>query len=375
MNEVNLKTNNRLSNFELMRIISMIFIILWHILGHGHVIDNCQNMALKTIFQITRYIIVIHVNSFVILMGYFQSTSNFKPSKIKKLIIDLIFYSVIITILSLKMGWIDSFNSITILNAILPSIILYDHWFLASYIVVYFLSDFINKFINCLSKTDYKKAILFIFLSISVLPFIVGQGIFGNDGYNFYSFILLYLIGGFLRKFPLKENYYFKNLSKKQYMILIIFIFILCAYLNYSISLFGNYINGQSNILSFIAARIGASNLTYMTPIVVIQTVCYFEFFNLLKIRNKFINSISKSVIAVYLIHENAYMKSNLYNLLGLDTKIYSYKFIIKIILFVFIIFNVCIFIDKLKNLLFKLIKKIFLILKRMIMRKGCEKL
>ena len=60
--------NERQSNFELMRIVSMIFIILWHIICHGRIIENCMSLEIKSIFKFMRYIFIVHVNSFVILM-------------------------------------------------------------------------------------------------------------------------------------------------------------------------------------------------------------------------------------------------------------------------------------------------------------------
>ena len=41
--------NKRNSNFELMRIVSMAFIVLWHIIMHGNVLSNCTNPAIKMI--------------------------------------------------------------------------------------------------------------------------------------------------------------------------------------------------------------------------------------------------------------------------------------------------------------------------------------
>ena len=68
----------RNSNFELMRIVSMFFVVLWHIILHGNVINNCANPTIKILLQIIMFCIIIHVNSFVLLSGYFQSKSEFK---------------------------------------------------------------------------------------------------------------------------------------------------------------------------------------------------------------------------------------------------------------------------------------------------------
>lgn len=51
-----------------MRIISMIFIVLWHIICHGNIIENCKTPEVKSIFLALKYVFIVHVNSFVILM-------------------------------------------------------------------------------------------------------------------------------------------------------------------------------------------------------------------------------------------------------------------------------------------------------------------
>lgn len=68
------KDNIRQSNFELMRIISMLMIVLWHMLRsdfHGNVIENCSRESLRLIFEFIMFTIVVHVNSYVLLSGYF----------------------------------------------------------------------------------------------------------------------------------------------------------------------------------------------------------------------------------------------------------------------------------------------------------------
>lgn len=76
-----MKHTTRQSNFELLRIVSMIFIILYHIIIHGHVIENSTNAGLNVILNLLIFISLVHVNSYVIVTGYFQSTSEFKQKR------------------------------------------------------------------------------------------------------------------------------------------------------------------------------------------------------------------------------------------------------------------------------------------------------
>ena len=61
----------RNSNFELLRIVSMLFIILWHTIMHGNMLYNCTNESIKWILEIIQFLIIVHVNSFVMVSGYF----------------------------------------------------------------------------------------------------------------------------------------------------------------------------------------------------------------------------------------------------------------------------------------------------------------
>ena len=67
------KKEVRNSNYELMRIISMLFIVLWHVILHGNISSNCANDGILAIFDVMLLFIIVHVNSFVLLTGYFQS--------------------------------------------------------------------------------------------------------------------------------------------------------------------------------------------------------------------------------------------------------------------------------------------------------------
>lgn len=349
----------RSSNFELMRIVSMIFIILWHIIIHGHVIENCNNQALRIYLEILKYIMVVHVNSFIILTGYFQTKSKFKLRKLLKLIFQAIFYCVLLLLISIKMGWIKDYNIVTFINNLLPSAV-NDYWFISSYLILYIFSDYINKFIDRISRLEYKKLLIILFIIFSIIPYLTGLKILGNNGYNFYNFIYLYMIGGYLRKYPLKETYHFKRLSNNGYRSILIFIFFLLAFINYSMVNFAQNVSGASNILNEISSRILATSLCYSTPFVIIQTIVYFEFFKTINIKNKIINVFSSTVLGIYLFHEYVPVRNNIYVLLKIDNGNFaSYKMFGWIIICVMIIFIIAFLIEMLRQLLFNMILKL----------------
>lgn len=349
----------RSSNFELMRIISMIFIILWHILMHGNVINNAANPALSKFLDFIMFIIVVHVNSFVLVFGYFQSKSHFKISKLFKLIFQVIFYSIVILFVAVKLKWITDYNIVTLIENILPSCIS-NYWFINAYIIIYIFSDSINLVISKLSRKEYKYLLIILFIMLSIVPYITGMKIVGNNGYNYIHFFFLYLIGGYLKNYSIKDSYHFKNFSMNGYRLFLVFIFFTFAFVNYTIFYFANSINGLSNLSNFFASRIIISKISYANPLVIIQTLVYFEFFKTLKLKSKIINLISGNVFGIYLFHDNNYMRGHIYKILKIDSgTFYGYRHLIYVIFGLIIIFVVGWIIEMLRKLFFKLFAKL----------------
>ena len=89
-----------------------------------------------------------------------------------------------------------------------------------------------NKLISSISKNFYQKMLLCGFLVFSIIPAITGGEMFFNNGYSLYGFIYLYLVGAYLRIYPLENSYFFKIFSKKLFRVIMICLFLGCALLN-----------------------------------------------------------------------------------------------------------------------------------------------
>lgn len=349
----------RNSNFELLRIVSIFLIVLWHIIMHGNVIENCTNPAIKILLEIIMFCMIVHVNSFILLSGYFQSKSKFKLSKFIKLFLQVVFYSLGILLIAIKLGWIQNYTIVTFINNSLLSS-LNNYWFIKMYMVTYVFSDYMNKFVDRLSRIEYKNFLVISFIMLSIVPYITGNTVVFNDGYSFMNFMFIYMIGAYLRKYPLKETYHFKNMSTNGYRVFLLFSFFSLAFINFLIHHFALETNGMSNIFSEISTRIGSSNIYYSTPFVIIQTILYFEFFKTLKIQNTFINKISACVFGIYLIHDNEIVRTHLYKILKIDTGLFSsYKIFPKIIIVALIIFIVCLIVEYIRKAIAKKICKL----------------
>ena len=360
----------RESNFELLRIISMWLIILYHIIHHGNMINNCTNETLAKTLRIILYATLVHVNSFVILTGYFQCKSNFKLKKLINLIFQTLFYIIIIYLIGLKLGLITNLNNIGLINRLSINAI-GEYWFITNYLILYIFSDYINKFLYSLTKPQLEKFLIICFIIFSILPLESGGRLIPNDGFNFYHFIYLYIIGAYLRLYPLKDNKYLKKLSTNKYRIVLTLGFLICTYLNYNLFILSTKIYDKNLFLTQIAYKIQKYTLAYSHPLTIIQTICYFEFFKTLKIKNILINFISKYVLSIYLLHDSDIARNNIYKYLNIDKTFSNFEMLPYIFLILILIFIICIFIDIIRAKIFDITLKTIIYLKNKFTKKS----
>lgn len=358
-------SNVRSSNFELLRIISMIFIVLYHVVLHGHVVDNAVNDSIKSIGIFIEFFCIVHVNSFVLVTGYYQSEKKFKASKIWSLITSSIFYRILILIVFSVLG-ITVLSNVELLME--TSIFnLNQYWFIKTYMLLYCLSPFMNKLIQVLNKRDYFKLLFVLTIILSIIPFVTNNYEFSNNGYTLYSFIYLYLMGAFFKKYSINKSYIFRRCSKQLLQIILICIFVFSLLINLNLYYSALYLKDFNSVFSKMFSGYKYSLLYYSNPLVIIQSISFFLFFETLSIKSKFINKISSLTLGIYLISDNSLVRGYIYRFLMVDNgTIYSYKFYFYVLGITILIFVVCAFIEWLRQLLFKFIgnRKIMISLK-----------
>ena len=344
----------RNSNYELLRIVSMFFIIVYHIIVHGNVIANSSD-TVTMLSLIIKCITIVHVNSFILITGYFQCKSKFKFSKVWQLVNASLFYKILIMLVLIPLGiitlnYLDIIKQLSLLN-------FSQYWFVKYYIFLYCLTPFLNKLINNMNKTEFTKMLLVLFVILCLIPYITGLEGFENNGLNLHNMIFIYLIGAYLRFYPLRDSYLFKRCSKQLFQVILFTICCMCIILNIGI-LFTSYACKDLNLVfNDIYKHISLVYWMYSTPLVIIQSVAFFTLFGTFNIKNKFINKLSSLTLGIYLIHDNDFIRSHIYTWFRIDTKpIYSPKFIFYIFGVAVIIFVVGALIEWLRQVIFKFI-------------------
>lgn len=351
-----LKRVERDSNYELLRIISMFFIVLWHVIQHSNVLGNVSGVS-NFVLNAIMLFIVVHVNCFLLITGYYQSKSTFKLKKLLSLILEIWFYNFIINFV-LKFSGLVSYTNVDFLTRI-SFFNLDTFWYIKCYIIVYLLSPFLNLLINKIDKKTYKKLILCLILVFSIIPFFT-LNLFSDITAGLSIQIMLYFIGAYIRKYDIDNEITKKiNITKKR--TIYIGCFLGFWFINLMLYVFENFLcTLDSNILNYVGIQLANFKFLYNNPITILQALSIFMFFGTLKIKSKVINKISSLTLGIYFIHEMRYVYMNIYKWIGLDTgnEIYSNAIILKVLFWAIIIFVTCAIIEFLRQCLFKLLIK-----------------
>lgn len=351
------KICNRQSNFELMRIISMVMIIIIHLIFHS-VLSSTTNEKLQLVIDFLVLLCSVCVNSFILLTGYFQCENKFSIKKVVDILKSTWFYKVLFLIIALMIS-IMPITNIEIFEELLP-IDMRDYWFINLYIVLYILSPYINILIKKMSQSEYRRLLIISFILFMVIPIVTNNRAVQNNGYTLINFCFLYLVGGYLRQYPINKNIHFKNYSNNKIKFIFLVIFICSLTVNFIIYQFSKQlVLFDHSLFQRLGNTIMMNYRSFSNPLIVIQSIAYFIYFGACKIKSNVINKIGKYVLDVYLIHENYYILSVLYIWIGVSSWLrYSgYIIVILTILVSIIILIICILLSIIKSGLFKFIE------------------
>lgn len=327
---INIKNKERDSNFELLRIVSMIMIIFHHFAVHSGFEFSTTSITLNRLWvEFIQMGGKIGVNIFILISGYFLINSkNVKISKIFKLWGEIFLYSLGIYIIFVATG-LQKFQISSFIKAIFP--IAFNYWWFASaYFVLYLISPFINILLNKLDKETYKKMIFILGILWCVIPTFTS---FKFQSNSLIWFIFVYSIAGYLKLYG--EN---RKMNNKKCIAICISLIILTYLSVIILNIIGLKIELVANKSTFLY------NMQSL-PILLISIFMFLVFKNINIKCNKFINLVSKASFGVYLLHDNYYIGQFLWKTLfhnvGFTNSIYLIPYSIFVCCLIFICFSI----------------------------------
>ncbi|MBR5116670.1 MAG: acyltransferase family protein, partial [Lachnospiraceae bacterium] len=210
MNEgrIDKRFRRRDANFELLRILAMFMVIVLHYLAHGGLLPEADEpLSRDTITgSILESFCIAAVNVWVLISGYFLSRTGVSLKRLFKVILEVWFYTIIITSVMILTG-----NGIAvrggvygILEAFLP-ISSEHYWFATAYVFMFLFSPLLNKGVIVLSRRQLKYTIIGLLFWFSIIKSFVPVALATDDhGYGFGWFLVLYLIAAYMRKYDVR---------------------------------------------------------------------------------------------------------------------------------------------------------------------------
>ena len=327
----------------------MFMVVLLHVLGQGGIlgasIPFTGQYYINYFLEIAAY---CAVNCYVLISGYVGIYSKYRYSNLVLLWIKVIFYTIIITTIfqcllpgtvSLKY-W---------LNALFP-VMFKQYWFFTAYFALFLFMPILNSALHKLSQKQMKIILLIFICFFSVLNTVVyfTDAFELNDGYSALWMIVLYLVGGYIRKYHM-----FKNIKRNHLIIGYILMIIMTIGVKLLIEI------GTSIVLGHLIS--GNILLKYTSPTILFSSIFLLGLFSNIKIKQKYtrlVKTFTPLVFSVYLIHAHPLIWSILLkNRFVQYATLSPYISTIYILLTSLIIYLVCLSIDYMREILFQKLK------------------
>lgn len=290
-----MQEHERNTGIDLLKCISMAMVIVLHALSHGGLLDNAVGVR-YAFLSLPEAAVYCAVNVFAMTSGYLLAEKSFKLSRILKLWLQVMFYSLAGLLLAIAFS-AEQVTLKSVIKSLIPT--LFGHyWYFTAYFAVAVFLPVLNRILHNENSLITVFCCLVVF---SVLPTLVMQDPF-KTGYGFSALWLAvcYLIGGYIRLHP-----NLIRISAKK------------ALLFYGMTALGLWC--AKVLIRMFALRIGFGTglayylLQYSSPFVVAEACFLFVAFTKIRLHCRFTAKaclwLSECSFAAYLIHENLFFR------------------------------------------------------------------
>lgn len=280
----------RLSNIELLRIISMFLVVALHALFYSlgkpeqeDLINHTFEMTVRT--ELEAFCLVC-VNVFVMISGWFGIKASTKG--IGKFIYQWLFLALLVIAALLLAGYRYSIKEYF---SLIGSYQYY--WFIYAYLFLYAISPVLNSFALNASRQVFKQTLVMYWAFMFVFGWIEPLSYIGY-GLSPILFIGSYLTARYIHLYPSKWT----NKTSRQYFVA----YFLSATIAAAILLLVTRLlpNGR------IVQRTYEMFMSYGNPLHVLSSVCLLLAFVKMPFQSKVVNKLAASCFAVYLVQCNA---------------------------------------------------------------------
>ena len=286
----------RLSNMELLRIISMLMVLVLHIhsliLGEPNRNEIVANPMISISRVFTYYLTIIAVDVFVLISGWFGI--HLKIKRIAELYFQICFFVLVFLLFAFVSGQSGSVS----IGGILGMLVMgnSEYWFLKPYIMLCFMAPLLNSYIEQASEKQFRMTLILGFSFLIIYGWIFPESTdWIQHGYSLPCFIYLYILARYLRLYPNKVTTMNMKVDFMIYLSLVLINTVVGILLIY----FGIDIKGRNHF--------------YFSPFIILTAVYLLLAFSKMEFHNKVINWIGSSCLAVFLFHSNQFFFNSYY--------------------------------------------------------------
>lgn len=287
----------RESNFELLRIVSMIIILAYHTFRY---IDTSHFTPWQMLaYHGVRWYGLFGVNCFLLISAWFMVGKPIKTRRLFGIILQTAFYCILLflchILYNILCGTFDPIKDIVNieLTSLFSPLWSDRYWFITTYVFLYLLIPFLNKLIQSLSAGSYRRFILIF--SLFLFLYMTLPQTFENTTVicNLLWFIYVYLLTGYLKLYC-KDNF----LQRHAGILLPVtyILFVLSKQLQTYV--IHNY------YLNTLIGRTTGNNMRF-SFIMLLLAIELFYLFQRIHMKNRLINTIASFMFGVYLFHDN----------------------------------------------------------------------
>lgn len=289
----------RQSNMELLRLVCMFFIIIHHFIIHALPLSSVYaslSGLQHDIPVLIDAVCVCAVPVFVLISGWFGIRPKLRG--FLNLYVQCAFYFGILYLFFLYYSG-SHVNRWCLYNTIFPFSNNPDLWFVECYVMLYFVSPLLNIFVGQANKRELVGVLSALTIICVYFGWYRQMKSSTMDGYSVLNFIYLYLIGRFLALHVNWNNVkHLKSWSLGCFCVGSLFLGLL-PILNSRLELLPSWMP----IFQF---------WMYNHPLVILNAIALVVFCSTLRFQSRGINKMAASAFAIYLLHENVYVRQGL---------------------------------------------------------------
>lgn len=325
----------RQSNIELLRIISIFFVLIGHAgIALGGLLPERADLAGNSLQSLAVLVLnamsVGGVNIFVLISGWFGIRASRRGLGKFLFQVAFLLWGIYAMFLAIGLAPISVDN-------IKASLGIYEgYWFVMAYLGLYILSPVLNAFVEKATKRQLGLLlILFYLFQIHYCWIWSMVNYFG--GYSIVFFCGLYLTARYVRLYPILP------LQRHPWSVYLAMVMLLVV-----LSAVGIYITGKP-----------IKMLRYDCPLVIIASVAIVVGFSKLTIQKRWINALATSCFAVYIVHFHPLVFPYFRQVMATIAATFcGWRCLTAVIVFLCLVFLACSIIDYVRQAAWEIISK-----------------